>query len=65
MADEVLTYRGFLDGHERIPGEITSLAIGTRKTEDGKEEEFLLSGGRDNKLIQWEIDEKRPTDDDR
>lgn len=53
MAEEVLTYRGFLSGHEKIPGEITSLAVGTRKTEDGKDEEFLLSGGRDNKLIQW------------
>jgi len=65
MADAILTYRGFLKGHEKIPGEITSLQIGTKKAADGKEEEFLISAGRDNKLITWELVEKKSTDDDK
>jgi len=59
MADEVLTYRGFLKGHEKIPGEITSLQVGVKKADSGEEVEFLISGGRDNKLITWTITEKK------
>lgn len=65
MAEAVLQYRGFLKGHEKIPGEITTLQTGTTKDAQGNETEFLISGGRDNKLITWTLVEKKPEDQDK
>lgn len=45
-------------------GQVTSLQVGTGKSAEGEENEFLISGSRDNKIITWEITEKKATDDD-
>lgn len=50
-----------MKGHS---GWVTAMSVGTTKTDAG-EKEFLISGGRDNKLITWEInDSHSPADEE-
>lgn len=50
-------------GHERQGG-VTCLQVGSTKNDKGEEVEFLISGGRDNKVITWDLHERKATDDD-
>lgn len=45
------TYSGFLEGHS---GAVTCIVTG-HSTVDGKDNEILVSGGRDKKLIIWKV----------
>lgn len=53
----------FCKGHERQGG-VTCLQVGSLKNDKGEEVEFLVSGGRDNKVITWDLHERKSTDDD-
>jgi guanine nucleotide-binding protein subunit beta-2-like 1 protein len=50
------------EGHS---GWVQTIQVGSAKDEAGNETEFLISGGRDNKIITWEVTEKKATDDDK
>ncbi len=45
-------------------GWVTCLDVGTTKDDEGKDVEFLVSGSRDNKVIIWEITERKQSDGD-
>jgi guanine nucleotide-binding protein subunit beta-2-like 1 protein len=38
--------------------------MGSLKNDKGEDVEFLISGGRDNKVLTWDIHERKPTDID-
>jgi guanine nucleotide-binding protein subunit beta-2-like 1 protein len=60
MSESTLEYRGFMKGHQ---GWVNTIQVGTTKDAEGKESEFLVSGGRDGNLITWEITEKKIGED--
>ena len=62
-----LQYKGFLKGHN---GWVTSIKCGVEKIDDpdtgaSASREFLISGGRDNTLISWDLIEVTDADEEK
>jgi len=56
-----LDYRGYLKGHN---GWVTCMKIGEEEVSKDQYKEFLISGGRDNKVIMWELSQAADTEEE-